>query len=210
MKGAFLMKKIVILPLIAFAIVAVATVFIYPNISANAGEYDTFSGDKKTACEALLCLTSGKRPDECEPPIRKYLSIKHKKWKDTRKARKNFLKLCPDGDDSGGQGSLVDAIVDSQGRCEAKDLNRNVITLRWEQEEEIRGIDDRMPKYCTDYHNHTYTVETELPRYIGTPENDGYWVEAVDYDAELQKYEERQEQKRIEEERRRAEQEWSS
>lgn len=57
-----------------------------------------FTGDKKLACEAVLCLSSGKRPDECSPSIQKYLSIKFKKaWKTTAK-RKEFLEMCPQGD----------------------------------------------------------------------------------------------------------------
>lgn len=57
-----------------------------------------FSGDTKLACEAVLCLSSGNRPSECNESIRKYYSISMKKaWK-TARARKNFLDLCPAAD----------------------------------------------------------------------------------------------------------------
>ena len=57
----------------------------------------TFEGEKKQACEAVLCLSSGERPEECQPSLKKYFSIKAKKpWK-TFKLRKQFLKKCPSG-----------------------------------------------------------------------------------------------------------------
>lgn len=71
-----------------------ATIF---SININASE---LTGDTKLACEALLCLSSGTRPSECSPSLNRYFSIKEKKWKDTIKARADFLKLCPvDGAD---------------------------------------------------------------------------------------------------------------
>lgn len=57
-----------------------------------------FTGDQKLACEAVLCLSSGKRPDECSPSVQRYLSIKFKKaWKTAAK-RQEFLEMCPQGD----------------------------------------------------------------------------------------------------------------
>lgn len=73
----------------------------------------TFTGDKKYACEAIMCLASGSPPHECQPSIRKYLSIHKRKPSDTIKARRNFLKLCPSSNDSQGA-NLVEDIV--QGR----------------------------------------------------------------------------------------------
>lgn len=56
---------------------------------------DELTGDTKLSCEAILCLSSGERPDECNESIQKYFSIQAKKPEDTIKARLNFLKLCP-------------------------------------------------------------------------------------------------------------------
>lgn len=53
------------------------------------------TGDTKLACEATLCLASATKPGECDPSLKKYFGISKKKWKDTVKARANFLKLCP-------------------------------------------------------------------------------------------------------------------
>lgn len=58
-------------------------------------EADLLSGDTKSACEAILCLSSAERPEECAPSLNRYFSINAKKWKDTIKKRENFLKLCP-------------------------------------------------------------------------------------------------------------------
>lgn len=56
---------------------------------------DVLTGDTRLACEAVLCLSSGDRPSECAPSIKRYFSIRHKKLGDTLKARRNFLKMCP-------------------------------------------------------------------------------------------------------------------
>ena len=55
----------------------------------------TLSGDARTACEVMLCLSSPQRPSECNDALRKYFSIKYKKWSKTNRARKRFLNLCP-------------------------------------------------------------------------------------------------------------------
>ena len=49
----------------------------------------------KSACEAVLCLSSGNRPDDCTPSLYRYFSISFRKWSDTVRARQNFLNLCP-------------------------------------------------------------------------------------------------------------------
>jgi hypothetical protein len=77
--------KRMILPLIAAA-----------GLNAQAAEPPLFTGDKKLACEAVLCLAAtGTRPGECLPSIRRYFSINLKRWSDTVKARANFLAMCP-------------------------------------------------------------------------------------------------------------------
>jgi len=56
------------------------------------------TGDKRLACEAILCLAAPSRPSECSAAIRRYFSISATKFKDTIKKRKNFLSLCPKTD----------------------------------------------------------------------------------------------------------------
>ena len=57
---------------------------------ANTNENSELTGDRRTACEVLLCLSSGQRPGECNPPLRHFYSIKGKKPGDTLKKRKKF------------------------------------------------------------------------------------------------------------------------
>ncbi|MFA1791661.1 TrbM/KikA/MpfK family conjugal transfer protein [Xanthomonas campestris] len=71
---------------------------------------ETMQGDQKDACEALLCLATGSAPSECTPSLRRYFSIRADKPSDERKKRRNFLKMCPSGQDD-----LVDSIV--RGKC---------------------------------------------------------------------------------------------
>ena len=67
------MKKLALLPL------ALAGMF-----SATAAQADDglFTGDVRLACEAVLCLSSGTRPSECAPSLKRYFSISHKKLSD--------------------------------------------------------------------------------------------------------------------------------
>lgn len=60
---------------------------------------DMLTGDKKLACEAILCLSSPDRPSECSPSLSRYFSIRKFKWKKTVKARKKFLNQCPNSQD---------------------------------------------------------------------------------------------------------------
>ena len=49
---------------------ALAVFFMSPLAQA-----EELTGDTKLACEALLCLSSGTRPGECNESIKKYFSI---------------------------------------------------------------------------------------------------------------------------------------
>src|SRR5699024_6519977 len=53
------------------------------------------SGTEKLACSAVLCLSSGERPSECNPSLNHYFSIDHTSWADTVKDRNHFLNQCP-------------------------------------------------------------------------------------------------------------------
>lgn len=80
------MKKVLFLSLLlVFAL----------NLKANELKLDYLTGDKKMACEALLCLASPTKPSECAPSLARYFGIKFKKPHDTINARRNFLKQCP-------------------------------------------------------------------------------------------------------------------
>lgn len=38
-------------------------------------DMELLTGDTRLACEAILCLSTGERPSECQPAIRRYFSI---------------------------------------------------------------------------------------------------------------------------------------
>ena len=77
--------------ILANAVLVAGTILIPSMGSAQS----TISGDARTACEAMLCLSSPQRPSQCNGALRKYFSIKYKKWSKTNRARKRFLSLCP-------------------------------------------------------------------------------------------------------------------
>lgn len=176
-------------------------------LSLRVNAEDLLQGDQKYACEAMLCLSSGKRPSECEPSLRRYFSIKARKPGDTLRKRRNFLKMCPETNNDRKTGTLADAIAYGAGRCDAKTLNR---TMRYRidlaNEEWVEAIGNRMPSYCADYYSHEYTdFNDELPRYVGIPERGGFWVESSGYETALASYN-RRIQEEDERERRRQEQ----
>lgn len=74
------------------------------------------------ACETILCFSTGTRPSEYTPPIKRYLSINHKKWKETLRARTDFLNLCPSSKEP-GMPALVNALANVPGYCDSATLN---------------------------------------------------------------------------------------
>lgn len=157
-------------------------------LGAPALAQDVLTGDTRVACEALLCLSSGTRPSECLPSLSRYFGINKRKFSETIKARLNFLNLCPVSNQTPEMAALVSAISRGAGRCDAPSLNRMlVIWNSWDEGHFV--ISDRLPHDCSAYVSHTYTdFSTTIPRYVGTPERGGYWVEARDYDRALAEY----------------------
>lgn len=181
------MKKILIASILSASVMTMA--------QAN----DQFlTGDTKLACEAVLCLSTGSRPGECSPSIKKYFSINHKKLSDTIKGRRNFLNMCPSSNEQ-GMPALINAIANGAGRCDAAELNRvnrTVIKIknpayepggrcysRWGMKScddepnyiEKSVISNNKPNYCSVYFQHEWTrVGT---RYQGVPQNGGRWVD---------------------------------
>ncbi|XER92975.1 TrbM/KikA/MpfK family conjugal transfer protein (plasmid) [Campylobacter fetus] len=158
--------------------------------SANlfAVEPDILTGDRKTACEVLLCLSSGTRPAECNPPLARFFSIKFKKpWK-TLQARRDFLKLCPtDTGDTAEDLVMSDykeilANYEDPNQCTPPYLNRQLQNGRvsyslnnkyYEKQgykNNINNIDNgvrinpNMPSFCYALINHQYT-DLKMPRY---------------------------------------------
>ncbi|HET9239194.1 MAG TPA: TrbM/KikA/MpfK family conjugal transfer protein [Oligoflexus sp.] len=163
----------------ALSSVLAATLF------ASAPALSMFTGDTKAACEAILCLSTGKRPRECRSAIRRYFSIQRWKLSDTLKARKNFLNLCPSSTEDPKMASLVDSITNGTDRCDYAALNANLIVWKEGAEAQDRYIRGELPGYCRSYYE---TTNIKPPRYVGTPERGGFWVEADRYAAAEAEY----------------------
>ncbi|CAB3744876.1 TrbM/KikA/MpfK family conjugal transfer protein [Achromobacter kerstersii] len=178
-----------LLLLLALALAPVIT----PAYAAGAPSVDVgdvLEGDKRLACEAILCLSSGTRPSECAPSLSRYFGINMKKLSDTLEARRDFLSLCPASEDSKEMSDLVRAISQGAGRCDAAALNVALKTWGGGNDDGGPIISNKRPGYCNAYVSHEYTAfDDGLPLYVGTPADGGYWVEPRDYERELAKYE---------------------
>ncbi|WP_051439437.1 TrbM/KikA/MpfK family conjugal transfer protein [Bordetella petrii] len=159
-------------------------------------ESSLLTGDVRLACEALLCLSGSQRPAECGPALSHFFGIKKRKLSDTLDARLDFLNLCPVASASSEMSSLVRAMARGAGRCDAKTLNqtlRRMIGPGGDAGYDGVVILDEMPTYCAAYILHSYTdLKDELPQYVGTPKEDGFWVEAKDYPSAVARYEREQ------------------
>ena len=157
------------------------------------------TGDPGLACQAIICLSSGDRPSECNPALSRYFGISHKKWKDTVKARRNFLNQCPTVGEDADMPRLVEVILEGAGRCNAELLNRQLrerIVIeecipydQWMRldrdtrqstsrcrDKYVWIIDDRLPSYCRTYAGHEYTWKVGV-NYVGEPLKGGHWVD---------------------------------
>jgi TrbM len=159
-------------------------------VSVPAQAQDMFTGDTKLACEAVLCLSTGQRPDQCSPSIQKYFSISMKKFSETLKARKNFLNLCPASTQDEKMKSLVDAITNGASRCDVASLNSTLIVYTGNGGDSGNYgyyVGNQLPSYCSAYNGDAYT-DLKPPVYVGAPERGGFWVELDKYDAALRDY----------------------
>lgn len=96
-------------------------------LAATAAQAE-FTGDVKLACEAILCLSSGNTPSQCQPSLSRYFGIEKKKMSDTIEARLDFLNLCPTASHDDKMKKLVNDIAHGAGRCDADFLNRALAT----------------------------------------------------------------------------------
>lgn len=74
-----------------------ATTFSFQAVAetASSPQIEMLTGDTRTACEVILCLSSaqGRGIAECKAPLRKYFSIRAKKWHKTLAAAAS-ARLC--------------------------------------------------------------------------------------------------------------------
>lgn len=151
---------------------------------------DELTGDVALACEAILCLSSAVQPAECAPSLSRYFGIVYKYWSDTVTGRINFLNLCPVVSEDTNMRPLVNAIANGAGMCDVASLNS--YSYNYMDDSGQSYISNVMPSYCTAYMTNPYTdFADSMPRYVGTPEQGGYWVEAANYDQALKDYNDR-------------------
>ncbi|WP_241081404.1 TrbM/KikA/MpfK family conjugal transfer protein [Achromobacter xylosoxidans] len=157
---------------------------------------EVLTGDEGDACAALLCLAGAKPPSECDPALSRFFGIKKKKLSDTLDARQDFLAMCPSVGAVPGLSELAKALARGAGRCDAGTLNQTLSrTVGTGGDAGTSGtyISNVMPTYCAAYILHEYTnFKGDMPRYVGKPEEDGFWAEANNYPAALARYEREQ------------------
>lgn len=159
------------------------------SVFAQPPSPDLLAGDKRLACEAIMCLSSGTRPSECASSLSRYFGIHKRKLSKTISARHDFLKLCPAASTTPEMSDLVRAMSHGAGRCDVSSLNRDLARRVGSPLRYRLLIDNRLPGYCSSYLSHQYTdLDSTKPRYVGAPGLGGYWVEAKDYEREQAKY----------------------
>lgn len=149
---------------------------IFFSITVSAEE---LTGDVRTACEVILCLSSSARPAECSAPISKYFAIRiyhHGNFSPSKtiNARKNFLNLCPVSNQDHKMSSLVDAISGqlNENLCRARELNSTI-----DRHNGMFRTTAALPTYCEVLFNHEYT-NLQPPKYTCNKEffNAKDWV----------------------------------
>lgn len=151
------------------------------SASASASAQELLAGDTRSACEAIVCLSTGSPPNECNASLVRYFSISYKNFSDTARERANFLNMCPVAKTDNKTQVLANDIASGAGRCDAATLNAAPSSEY--------GIADTPPSYCIGYAKNAYTdSKTATPIYVGTPALDGYWVEASQYPQALKDY----------------------
>jgi hypothetical protein len=161
------------------ATLVLSTVLAAAAVPGHAQELLT--GDSRLACEAVLCLASGQRPNECSPSLQRYFSIRFRKPSDTRRERINFLKMCPASNQSPQMAAFVSAMGAGAGACDPASLNAALQDLQNLGDGSSRiAISNELPAACRAYIQNPYADQSSFAvRYVGTPERGGYWIEAV-------------------------------
>lgn len=131
-------------------------------VAGAAPAHAEFTGDVKLACEAILCLSSGQRPSECSPSLDRYFGIKKRKLSDTISARLNFLNQCPTASYDNNMKSLVKAMANGAGRCDADYLNMTLArTVTVSERQTMQRVGGRWTYVMTQLPEGSYCGETE-------------------------------------------------
>jgi hypothetical protein len=172
--------------------------------TAMAQQQGELTGEPALACEAILCLSSGSRPGECDPALSRYFGINYKFWSDTVQGRLDFLRLCPEASDmfSANMPKIVEALAKGAGRCDAAYLNETLETLvqkkycnaadavsddtpengtwKWAGDgcwvKDVEVVSTSKPALCSAYANAQYSYFLGV-HYVGDPMDGGHWVD---------------------------------
>jgi hypothetical protein len=150
--------------------------------SAFAIDTSEMSGEKKTACEVIMCLSSSAgRPGACKEPLKKYFELQATRHKSISSVRSDFLKKCPDGGSSGDEkyDSLKSTLKEQKFECTAEEFNKDT-----HAEKRSGGDGDgssirtmaEVPQFCKDLAKEEYSI-LELPTYIGNKQ----WYSTTDW-----------------------------
>ena len=88
--------------------------------------------------------------------------------------------------------SFIATAADGAGRSTATALNES--QKDHDNKADADYIKNQLPVYCSAYANHAYTnadVSEGMPRYVGKPQDGGFWSEADNYEQALKAYEAR-------------------
>jgi hypothetical protein len=164
-------------------VLSMATALAATTVPTHAQEL--LAGDTRLACEAVLCLATGQRPNECTPSLQRYFGIRGRKPGDTIRERINFLKKCPASNQSPQMASLIDSMAAGAGSCDPASLNI-ALQSSWSAGDgpQRTFISNQLPAVCSAYTQNAYTDQATLSvRYVGIPKRGGYWIEAARWDA---------------------------
>ena len=148
-------------------------IFLVPSAHAA----DLLTGDKRLACETILCLSTSDRPSECAPALSKYFSIKSNakkdRWTKTKNMRKQFLALCPEASHNNpNMEDLSDILVNLGGQCDANHLNS---LGKWRTEKYTRQGKCSDNEKTIDKWNYKQSFQTRTERVeYGNPDRPKY------------------------------------
>jgi len=149
-------------------LLAVAAFTMVVGSTTTARAQDVLDGDQRLACEAMLCLASVTRPAECAASLTRYFSISMRRFRDTVRARANFLRLCPVSSQQPQTQSIIENQEALMDRCDAQSLNT---VLMQANTDGTVNVNDQLPEHCSG-------AASQTVRYVGTPGQGGHWVDA--------------------------------
>jgi len=156
---------------------------------AWAEKIEYLKGVESMSCQAALCLYGATKlvatPNECVEPLLVY------EEKGTEPRKKEFLSRCPKKMAPEVAVTMMNEMIDSNKNSSHTEQDRVTCSapyLNFILHEEGGYISDSMPSDCQG----GYWVDNSLvppPRYVGVPEDGGYWAEVEDFASETIDYE---------------------